>query len=179
MADIFETAHCEVALGGDINNTVVKYDMTAGEIAVLQIIHGKDAVTSIEPSGTVRRSNRVEKARLTAIYGRAADRNGNSLLEKLYPGAAARIFQRLDELELSGSQFKPGLAPEGIDEADAAEQKAINEGSLLADGSVDEDAANGLDEPEADDQADDQADEPAAAPTTAPSAKSAPASVLS
>lgn len=134
MADIFETAHCHVALGGDTLNTVPKYNMTAGEIAVLQMIHGKDAINEIEPSGTVKRSNRVEKARLLVQYGKAHDGRGGSILEKLYPGAAARIFQRLDELELSSTQFKAGLAPEGVDdEADEA-MADMEEGMLLADG---------------------------------------------
>lgn len=134
MADIFETAHCHVALGGDTLNTVPKYNMTAGEIAVLQMIHGKDAINEIEPSGTVKRSNRVEKARLLTQYGKAHDGRGGSILEKLYPGAAARIFQRLDELELSSVQFKAGSAPEGVDdEADEA-MADMEEGMLLADG---------------------------------------------
>lgn len=149
--DTFETANILVALGGDMNNTVPKYDVPAGEIAVLQVIHGNDAITEIEPVGVVKRSNRAEKARLTEIYGRTADRNGNSLLEKLYPGAAARIFQRIDELELVESQFKPGLAPEGLTEHQAKVDAAIAEGKLLSDGSLPddldpEDAANGLDE---------------------------------
>jgi hypothetical protein len=134
MADIFETAHCHVALGGDTLNTVPKYNMTAGEIAVLQMIHGKDAISEIEPSGVVKRSNRVEKARLQAEYGKAHDGRGNSTLEKLYPGAAARIFQRLDELELAGVQFKAGLAPEGLDDDADAAMADLEEGMLLADG---------------------------------------------
>lgn len=150
--DIFETAHCLVALGGDLNNTVPRYNVPAGELAVLQIIHGKDALIEIEPAGVVKRSNRVEKARLQQIYGRASDGNGNSLLEKLYPGAAARIFQRLDELDLASVQFKPGLAPPGIDEKTERDLKAFREGALLADGTVDEDAMNGLDELAGDDE---------------------------
>lgn len=135
MAEIFETAHCIVALGGDIINTVPKYNMTAGEIAVLQTIHGKDAVNDLEPSGTVKRSNRAERARLDSLYSSEMKRrDGQCVVAKLYPGAAARIFQRLDELELAIVQFKPGLAPEGLNDAAEAEMKEIEKGVLLADG---------------------------------------------
>lgn len=140
--DIFETANCHVSLGGDVLNTVPKYDLTAGEIAVLQMIHGKDAILEIEPSGTVKRAQRVEKARLQSMYGKAHDGNGNSLLEKLYPGAAARIFQRIDELELASVQFKAGLAPEGLDDAADEAMEDVKEGFLLSD-SADE-SANAL-----------------------------------
>lgn len=134
MADeIFETANCFVNLGGDTLNSVPKYDMTAGEIAILQMIHGKDAITEIEPTGVVKRANRAEKARLTATYSKAHDGNGNSLLEKLYPGAASRIFQRIDELELASVQFKAGSAPEGLDDAADEAMEEVKDGLLMSD----------------------------------------------
>jgi len=134
--DYFETANVVVALGGDINNTVPKANVTAAEIALLQAIHGNDAVIEIEPNGTVKRSNRVERVRLTAEYGKAQDHNGKPIIDGLFPGAAARLFQRIDELLLSPAQFLPGKAPEGLEDAQQAEADAIQDGLLLADGSM-------------------------------------------
>lgn len=106
MPNSFEIAHCFVALGGDIQNTVPKSNVTAAEIAVLQVIHGNDAVRDIEPVGSIQRSQREERERLRAVYGRARDSEGRSLVEVLYPGAAARTFEKLDELQLEDVQFK-------------------------------------------------------------------------
>jgi hypothetical protein len=139
--DVFETANVMVALGGDIGMTVPKFGVTAAEIAVLQTIHGNDAVLAIEPKPVVQRTMRVERARLDKIYSSDAKRkDGKCPVAAIYPGAAARLFQRIDELQLASSQFKPGLAPEGVDQREEDELLAIQEGMLLADGSVDADA---------------------------------------
>lgn len=139
--DVFETAHVLVALGGDLGMTVPKRFVTAAEIAVLQTIHGNDAVLQIEPTGTVKRTMRVERARLDKEYSSDAKRKEKLCpVAAIYPGAAARLFQRIDELQLSSAQFKPGMAPEGIDQRGEDELQAVQEGLLLADGSIDEDA---------------------------------------
>lgn len=139
--DVFETAHVLVALNGDLGMTVPKRNVTAAEIAVLQTIHGNDAILNIEPVGTVQRSMRVERARLDHDYSNDAKRKEKRCpVAAIYPGAAARLFQRIDELHLVSSQFKPGMAPAGIGEREEDELKAIQEGMLLADGSVDPDA---------------------------------------
>ena len=146
-ADVFETANVLIALGGDLNNTVPKRNITAGELAVLQVIHGNDAILDIEPSGVVKRSMRAERSRLDTIYSTDQKRKDKSCpVGALYPGAAARIFQRLDELQLASVQFKPGMAPEGIDEREERELRAINAGALLADGSVDEEFEDSSDD---------------------------------
>jgi hypothetical protein len=139
--DVFETANIMVALGGDIGMTVPKFGVTAAEIAVLQTIHGNDAILSIDPKPAVQRTMRVERARLDKIYSSDAKRKDRKCpVAAIYPGAAARLFQRIDELQLASSQFKPGLAPEGVDQREEDELLAIQEGMLLADGSVDSDA---------------------------------------
>jgi hypothetical protein len=99
-----QTANIMVALGGDTGNTVPKYQVTAAEIAVLQAIHGADAIFDIEPTEDSDVKNRDELRRLKEVY---AGPNTGRLVEALYPGAAARVFENIDELELADEQFKP------------------------------------------------------------------------
>lgn len=130
MAENFETADMIVALGGDINNTVPRYGVTAAECALLQAIHGTDAVTLIKPTGSVKRSNRAEKARLVGIYAPHENSNGAKVMNQLYPGAAARLFERYNELELAEAQFAPGCLPEGFEPI--GEQNALEDAEGLA-----------------------------------------------
>lgn len=101
-----QTANIILSLGGDSGNQVPKYGVTAAEIAVLQAIHGNDAVADIEPLGDVQRSHRDERARLLAIYGRMRDQRDVSPVSILFPGVAARVFETLAELDLDESFFK-------------------------------------------------------------------------
>ncbi|MGZ5987405.1 MAG: hypothetical protein ACXWLZ_00010 [Rhizomicrobium sp.] len=102
-----QIANCLVSLGGDHGNTVSKFHVTAAEIAVLRAIHGEDAVNDIEPIGDVKRSNREERARIGAIYGQAKTPDGKaSIVESMFPGVAARVFETIAELELDESFFK-------------------------------------------------------------------------
>ena len=108
-----KTANIMLGIGGGRDNTFPKYDVTAGEIAVLRAIHGEDAVFDVEPTDTDAlnenggpRTNRQELARLKAIYGAARDGSGARVVEGLYPGAAARVYEAFDELELPGEYFK-------------------------------------------------------------------------
>lgn len=102
-----------LAIGGGRDNTIPKYDVTAAEIAVLRAIHGEDAVFDVDPS-TVdaqndygrARTNREELIRLKAIYGKAQDGNGQAIVEGLYPGAAARVFEDFEELGLPDDYFR-------------------------------------------------------------------------
>jgi hypothetical protein len=101
-----QTANILVALGGDINNTVPRYGVTAAEIAMLQAIHGHDSVLDVEPAQDIEISQREERTRLKHIYGNARTSDGTAHIDLLYPGAAARVFETLDELELTPEQFK-------------------------------------------------------------------------
>jgi len=101
-----QIANILLALGGDSGNQVPKYNVTAAEIAVLRAIHGEDAVTNVLPlEGDANRTNRTELARLRARYGAAQDGEGNKVVDTLFPGAAARVFETLDELELPRELF--------------------------------------------------------------------------
>lgn len=107
-------ANIMLAIGGaGRDNTFPKYGVTAGEIAALRAIHGEDAVFDVEPTDADaqnedggKRTNRQELSRLKAIYGKAQDGNGAKIIEQLFPGAAARVFEDFDELELPDDYFK-------------------------------------------------------------------------
>ncbi|MDI1263862.1 MAG: hypothetical protein PS018_11455 [bacterium] len=102
-----QIANIMLSLGGDNGNTIPKFAVTAAEIAVLRAIHGDESVNDIEPIGDVKRSNREERARLGAIYGGAKVPNTQTpIVETMFPGVAARVFETLDELELDDSFFK-------------------------------------------------------------------------
>lgn len=104
-----EIAKCLVALGGDLNNVVPKYDVTPGEVAVLIGIHGEGAVTDIEATGEVERTNRQELDRLRdplTGYGRAQNSDGKPIVHEVFPGAGARVPDIFADMELPESLFK-------------------------------------------------------------------------
>jgi hypothetical protein len=102
-----QTAHCLLSLGGDHGNTVMKYDVTAAEIAVLRAIHGDESVKDVEPAGDVKRPHRVERERLLGIYGMAKIPDTKvSVVETMFPGVAARVFETLQEIDLPESFYK-------------------------------------------------------------------------
>jgi hypothetical protein len=106
-------ANCMVALGGDMGNTVLKYGTTAAEIAVLRAIHGDDAVFDVEPTAADAlnedgrpRTNRQELARLKLVYARDPNGQPARIIAGMFPGAAARVHEGFDELELPEEFFK-------------------------------------------------------------------------
>jgi hypothetical protein len=87
----------KVHLDGNRNNEVRKPEVTAAEIAVLQRLHGSDAVLDIAEIGHVNgRTDRRERARLADIYkrGPSADRkqmlDGPAFIDSIF-GAAAPL----------------------------------------------------------------------------------------
>jgi len=109
-----EYANIMLELGGDTGTTVPKRNVSAAEIAVLTAIHGEAAISEIDPcdgpvdkdGDPVQTSNRAELARLKAMYGHAKDSDDKSIVETLFPGAAARVFETLDELDIDESFYK-------------------------------------------------------------------------
>jgi hypothetical protein len=99
-------ANILLSLGGDHGNTVSKFGCTAAEIAVLREIHGNDAVKDIEPAGSIKRGHREERIRLLNIYGAAKTEDQKPIVESMFPGVAARVFETLDELGIDESFFK-------------------------------------------------------------------------
>lgn len=71
-----------VRLGGSISNEVHKEKLTAAEIAVLQRMHGPDAVVNVVEVGSVKnRSHARERARLAALYPKGPTLDGKGRLE--------------------------------------------------------------------------------------------------
>lgn len=96
-----QTANILLALAGNKGETVPKYGVTAAEVAVLRLIHGDQSVYDIEVTGSVPRTHRQEIGRLTELYGRQeGERRVAPAVSALYPGAAARVFETFEELEL-------------------------------------------------------------------------------
>jgi hypothetical protein len=72
--------NARVRLGGAITNEVNKEKLTAAEIAVLQRVHGRDAVQAIVEVGSVaNRSDQRERARLSSLYQKGPGADGSRL----------------------------------------------------------------------------------------------------
>lgn len=100
-----EIANIMLALGGDKGNSIPKFLVTASEIAVLREIHGEDSVSDVEPLGERKTSHRAERERLIAAYGNAK-KDERPVVDTLFPGVAARLVEKLSELELPEEFFK-------------------------------------------------------------------------
>lgn len=104
-----EQANILLDVGGDGTTIVSKRGVTPAEVAVLLVIHGSNAVSEIEVlEGQVDRTHRQEIARLRETYGKT-DPSGNKVapaVDQLFPGAAARVFETFEELELNDSLYK-------------------------------------------------------------------------
>lgn len=72
----------KVRINGSLNNEVRKTGLTAAEIAILQRIHGKDAVIDVVEVGSVRkRTDRSERNRLAGLYPIGPSADGKARLE--------------------------------------------------------------------------------------------------
>lgn len=96
-----------VIISLDAHNTVPLYGVTVSEVAVLRVIHGEEAVKDIDITGEVKRTHRQEIGRLTEKYKRVQPDGTNiaPAVAMLFPGAAARVFEHFDELELPDEFF--------------------------------------------------------------------------
>ena len=89
-------------------------------------IHGEAAVNEIEPCEPPEDAephNRGELRRLREKYGRAKDDNDTAIVDVLYPGAAARVFERLDELGVDESFYKAEARVKAVPAKPAAAAK--------------------------------------------------------
>lgn len=104
-----QIANILLALAGDTGNSIPKFSVTPAEVAVLQVIHGNDAVSEIDIVGDVKRTSREERARLVELY-RKGQPDGTyraPAVDMLFPGVATRVFEAFEEIEdLDESQFK-------------------------------------------------------------------------
>jgi len=89
---------CEIAVGGDIRNTVIRSEfepVSYPEIEILKFIHGAGAVTDVAVCGEIDRDPGEEKAMLLQKYPAKA-------VETLYPGTRPPM-----EMELRGVKIEP------------------------------------------------------------------------
>jgi hypothetical protein len=102
-----QQANIMLALGGNLGQTIQKFGVTPAEVAVLREIHGNAAVFDIQPlDEEVERTSREERSRLLEVYGKPPGSHELSAVEFLFPGAAARVYENFDELELDESFYK-------------------------------------------------------------------------
>lgn len=96
---------CKVALSGDSGMVVDRHEfqpVSWPEVAILQSIHGDDAVTEIKPFVSVPQSCRDEKERLKLIYGQ--------VVENVYPGKGSQFELEMVKAKLP-AQTPPWLSP--------------------------------------------------------------------
>ena len=87
-----ELYQAEVCIGGLLTNTVVKEEVTASEILILQQIHGgSDAVRKIKPLGNKQREYQKEYDRLVRVYGPRR-------VQLVFPGARPVLPQKLADV---------------------------------------------------------------------------------
>jgi hypothetical protein len=87
-----------VNLNGNSDNQVVKEDVTAAEIRLLQYIHGKSEngkppVENIEHVATTNRTDRQERQRLFQIYRELELDTGAAIIEKIFGVAGVPLPQ--------------------------------------------------------------------------------------
>lgn len=105
-----QTLNVLLALGGDMGNSIPKYGVTIAEAAVLRFIHGEQSVHNIMLVGSVTRTHRQEIGRLQKTYGKYdGERWVSKAVNALFPGAAARVFETLDELDLPEELLSPEM----------------------------------------------------------------------
>lgn len=91
---------CKVRLGGSLNMQIYKPRVSVAEIAVLQAIHGGDAVQSIKPVRMTKESHAVEAERLRLFFG-------PEVIARLWPGLNPRLPVKLSDI---------GIGEDGIGE---------------------------------------------------------------
>jgi hypothetical protein len=103
-----QIANILLNLGGDQGNQVQKYGVTPAEVHVLQVIHGGDAVIDIDIVGDEKRSSKQERDRLSDLYKKAQPDGSvrSPAVDMLFPGVAARLYERFDEMDLDESFFR-------------------------------------------------------------------------
>ena len=75
-----EYANIELRLSNSMLNTITK-TVTAPEARILEYLNGEGSLIILNIQGTVGNTDRVERERITVLYGKEG-------LERCYPGAA-------------------------------------------------------------------------------------------
>lgn len=89
----YQMLTCRVAIGGDVQNVVVRSasrPITYPELIVLQVLHGESAISHIEDCGETEDRPRDEE------YRRIADIYRDDVMKMLFPGHAINLPERND-----------------------------------------------------------------------------------
>lgn len=76
--------NCKVRIMAQVQDEVIKTDVTQAEIVVLKAIHGADGVLDVMGSGEADRDEATERDRLEMIYG-------EGIVGKIFGAPVARI----------------------------------------------------------------------------------------
>lgn len=75
----------KIRLGGDMRNEVRKENLTAPEVILLKRIHGEDALTELEKTGSIKADHSAERQRLYIDYPTAINQDAKKhLVEELF-----------------------------------------------------------------------------------------------
>lgn len=95
---------CEISLGGDIKNTVVRDLVTAPELEVLRRVHGHDAIWNITRTGNSENAdNDAERETLQLRYG-------HEIVNGIF-GPYGQLPSKLSELKIPIEQVKSSDLP--------------------------------------------------------------------
>lgn len=88
----------KVRLAGSLDNEVIKHNVTAAEIHLLNLLHAGQhpATTDIKLTGTVNRTDAAERKRLADEYtkGELVEDRGNKLIQSLFGVAGVPLPQK-------------------------------------------------------------------------------------
>ena len=114
-----QTVTCEILIGGDMGNTVVKAGITVPEIVILTALHGIGSVTNMKLEGENVISNSSELKRLTDIYGR-------DIITKAFPGANPVLPKLLVDIGIDDVAVEPEPVKYKKSKKAASEDNFIN-----------------------------------------------------
>lgn len=95
-----QTVTCEILIGGDMGNTVVKAGISVPEIVILTALHGVGSVTQMKLEGENVINNASELKRLSDFYGR-------DIVTKAFPGANPVLPKLLIDIGIDDVAVEP------------------------------------------------------------------------
>lgn len=102
---------CEVRLGGNVQNTVIRNNVTPAEVEVLKAAHGADAIVNIvlTHSDDTEISPASAREALATKYGR--------VVHELYPGARPTLPSTAQEIGVVPEEDRPKAVHKAVSAA--------------------------------------------------------------
>jgi hypothetical protein len=114
-----QTVTCEILIGGDMGNTVVKAGISVPEIVILTALHGIGSVANMKLEGENAINNAAELKRLSDTYGR-------DIVTKAFPGANPTLPKLLIDIGIDDVAVEPEPTKVKKFKKAAAEDNFIN-----------------------------------------------------